>query len=139
MMGVGSDLRKAIYKQTKEIAIAMGELPCTRTESGGRRISEELYFNNELRKCLNVAGLSDCGENDAWNYWYQRVHKAHDQAVDRVTETQRAENAKLREMVRSVLVLRHDRVYKWLDTTFTEVFGKSFTEQAHELGVEENG
>lgn len=63
-------------------------------------MSEELYFNDELRKCLNAAGLSDCGENDAWNYWYQRVHKAHDQAVDRVTEAQRAENAKLRELVK---------------------------------------
>jgi len=62
-------------------------------------VSEELYFNDELRKCLNDAGLSDCGENDAWNYWYHRVHKAHDQAVDRVTEAQRAENAKLRELV----------------------------------------
>ncbi len=62
-------------------------------------MSEELYFNNELRKCLNAAGLSDCGENDAWNYWYQRIHKAHDQAVDRVTEAQRAENAKLRELI----------------------------------------
>ena len=61
-------------------------------------MSEELYFNDELRKCLNSAGLSDCGENDAWDYWYQRVHKAHDQAVDRVTEAQRAENAKLREL-----------------------------------------
>lgn len=61
-------------------------------------MSEELYFNDELRKCLNAAGLSDCGENDAWDYWYQRVHKAHDQAVDRVTEAQRAENAKLREL-----------------------------------------
>lgn len=62
-------------------------------------MSDELYFNNELHKCLNAAGLSDCGENDAWNYWYHRVHKAHDQAVDRVTEAQRAENAKLRELL----------------------------------------
>lgn len=61
-------------------------------------MSEELYFNNELRKCLDAAGLSDCGENDVWNYWYQRVHKAHDQAIDRVTEVQRAESAKLREL-----------------------------------------
>lgn len=60
-------------------------------------MSEELYFNDELRKCLNAAGLSDCGENDTWNYWYHRVHKAHDQTVDRVTEAQRAENAKLRK------------------------------------------
>lgn len=47
-----------------------------------------------------------------------------------------AENAKLRELVECVLVLRHDPVYKWLDATFAEVFGKSFTEQARELGVE---
>lgn len=65
-------------------------------------MSEELYFNDELRKCLNAAGLSDCGENDAWNYWYQRVHKAHDQAVDRVTEAQRADNAKLRELAAGI-------------------------------------
>ena len=62
-------------------------------------MSEELYFSDELRKCLNSAGLSDCGENDAWNYWYQRVRKAHDQAVDKVMEVQRAENAKLRELL----------------------------------------
>ena len=62
-------------------------------------MSKELYFNDELRKCLNAAGLSDCGENDQWNYWYQRVHKAHDQAIDRVTEAQRAENAKLRMFI----------------------------------------
>ena len=65
-------------------------------------MSEELYFSDELRKCLNSAGLSDCGENDAWNYWYQRVRKAHDQAVDKVTEVQRAENAKLRELADAV-------------------------------------
>ncbi len=50
-----------------------------------------------------------------------------------------AENAKLRELVKSVLVLRHDPAYKWLDATFAEVFGKSFTEQARELGVEDDG
>lgn len=48
------------------------------------------------------------------------------------------ENAKLRKLVQSVLVLRHDPVYKWLDATFAEVFGKSFTEQARELGLEED-
>ena len=46
------------------------------------------------------------------------------------------ENAKLRELVRSVLVLRHDRVFKWLDAAMAEVFGTSFTAQARELGVE---
>lgn len=72
-------------------------------------MNEELYFNDELRKCLNAAGLSDCGENDAWNYWYHRVHKAHDQAVDRVTEAQRAENAKLRELVKKLVILAFAR------------------------------
>lgn len=46
------------------------------------------------------------------------------------------ENRELRELVRSVLVLRYDPVYKWLDATTAEVCGKSFTEQARELGVE---
>jgi hypothetical protein len=48
-----------------------------------------------------------------------------------------AENYKLRQMVRSVLVLRDDSAYKWLDATFIEFFGKSFTEQARELGLED--
>ena len=73
-------------------------------------MSEELYFNDELRKCLNAAGLSDCGENDAWNYWYHRVHKAHDQAVDRVTEAQRAENAKLRDGANAMRQLYEDEL-----------------------------
>lgn len=45
-------------------------------------------------------------------------------------------NEKLRKLVQSVLVLQHDPVYKWLDATMTEIYGKSFTEQARELGVE---
>lgn len=57
-------------------------------------------FTEELRKCLNAAGLSDCGENDSWNYWYQRVLKAHNDAVERQIATEQAENAKLRELVR---------------------------------------
>ena len=44
-------------------------------------------------------------------------------------------NAKLRKLVQSVLVLQHDPVYKWLDATIAEIYGKSFTEQAQELGV----
>lgn len=48
----------------------------------------------------------------------------------------KAENAKLHELVRSVLVLQHDTVYKWLDATTAEICGKSFTEQARELGIE---
>ena len=50
-----------------------------------------------------------------------------------------AENAKLRELVKSVLVLRHDSVFKWLDAATAEVCGTSFTAQARELGVEVDG
>lgn len=58
-------------------------------------MSDELYFDVELKKCLNTAAFSD----DLWDWWYQRIHQAHDASVDRVTDTQRAENAKLRELV----------------------------------------
>ncbi len=64
-----------------------------------KQMSDELYFDVELKKCLDTAGFSDCGENDQWNWWYQRIHRAHDASVDRVTDAQRAENAKLRELV----------------------------------------
>lgn len=61
-----------------------------------------ILFTEELRKCLNAAGLSDCGENDSWNYWYQRVLKAHNDAVERQIATEQSENAKLRELVRDM-------------------------------------
>lgn len=48
----------------------------------------------------------------------------------------RISNSKLRELVRSVLVLRHDSVFKWLDAAMAEVYGTSFTAQARELGIE---
>lgn len=65
-------------------------------------MSDELYFNVELKKCLDAAGFSDCGENDQWNWWYQRIHRAHDASVDGVTDAQRSENAKLRELAHLV-------------------------------------
>ena len=46
------------------------------------------------------------------------------------------ENAKLRELISSVLVLRHDPTYEWLDIALAEICGKGFTEQARELGIE---
>lgn len=96
-------------------------------------MSEELYFNNELRKCLDAAGLSDCGENDCWNYWYQRLHKAHDAAVDRVTDAQRAENAKLRELVRNLYACINNR-----DCDDCEYIDEAceFERNMRELGVE---
>lgn len=98
-------------------------------------MSEELYFNDELRKCLNAAGLSDCGENYAWNYWYHRVHKAHDQAVDRVTEAQRADNAKLRELVEDMLDCIQIRAA--FSRPPTEEMYEMFYKRARELGVDE--
>ena len=57
-------------------------------------------FSEELRKCLNAAGLSDCGENYTWNYWYQRLMNAYNESVERQIMTEQTENAKLRELVR---------------------------------------
>ena len=69
-----------------------------------------------------------------------------DQETPRITFTDRLkfskftrqlsdENKQLRKLVQSVLVLRHDAMYKWLDAAIEEVSGKSFTEQAYELGI----
>lgn len=55
-------------------------------------------FSEELRECLDAAGLSDCGENDAWNYWYQRLMNAYNESVERQIMTEQAKNAKLREL-----------------------------------------
>ena len=56
-------------------------------------------FSEELRECLDAAGLSDCGENDTWNYWYQRLMNAYNESVERQIMTEQAENDKLRELV----------------------------------------
>lgn len=62
-------------------------------------MSEGLFFNTELRKCLDAAGFSDCGENDEWSYWYLRLHRAHDATVDRLADCHRTEIAKLCEQI----------------------------------------
>ena len=61
-------------------------------------MTEELYFDIELKKCLNTAAFSD----DLWDWWYQRLHQAHDASVDRVTDAQRVENTKLRELAAGI-------------------------------------
>ena len=61
-------------------------------------------FSEELRECLDAAGLSDCGENDTWNYWYQRLMNAYNESVERQIMTEQAENAKLRELVRDMVL-----------------------------------
>lgn len=60
-------------------------------------------FSEELRECLNAAGLSDCGENDTWNYWYQRLMNAYNESVERQIMTEQVENAKLRELARFIM------------------------------------
>ena len=94
-------------------------------------MDEELYFNNELRRCLDAAGLSDCGENDAWNYWYQRLHKAHDKAVDRITDVQRVENAKLRELCGELAGELHA-----LGVDFSRIGWCFLRDELRELGIE---
>lgn len=56
-------------------------------------------FSEELRECLDAAGLSDCGENDTWNYWYQRLMNAYNESVERQIMTEQAENSELRELI----------------------------------------
>lgn len=65
-------------------------------------------FSEELRKCLDAAGLSDCGENDTWNYWYQRLMNAYNESVERQIMTEQAENAKLRELLQRTWDVFHD-------------------------------
>ena len=64
-------------------------------------------FSEELRECLDAAGLSDCGENDTWNYWYQRLMNAYNESVERQIMTEQAENAKLLELVRGLVYATH--------------------------------
>ena len=85
---------------------------------------EELYFNIELKKCLNTAAFSD----DLWDWWYQRLHQAHDASVDRVTDIQRVENAKLRKFATETweLLTCNEPVFVW----------KGLQELARNLGIE---
>ena len=85
-------------------------------------------FSEELRKCLDAAGLSDCGENDTWNYWYQRLMNAYNESVERQIMTEQAENSELRELVADMwlqLLNAYDR--KEVD---------EFVDRMRELGVD---
>ena len=79
-------------------------------------------FSEELRECLDAAGLSDCGENDTWNYWYQRLMNAYNESVERQIMTEQAENAKLRELVRD-----YERCTMHADCSRCEYDGKLST------------
>jgi len=93
-------------------------------------------FTEELRKCLNAAGLSDCGENDSWNYWYQRVLKAHNDAVERQIATEQSENAKLRELAARawLLFIEHGAVHP---SELPEV--DAVRDELRELGIDADG
>ena len=100
-------------------------------------------FSEELRKCLNAAGLSDCGENDTWNYWYQRLMNAYNESVERQIMTEQTENAKLRELAAQMAeALRVGG--EWCDRECIVVFGCDgmdecpIAKELRELGVEED-
>lgn len=101
-------------------------------------------FSEELRKCLNAAGLSDCGENDTWNYWYQRLMNAYNESVERQIMTEQAENDKLRDLCkRFAEYVSQDRcegcVYKRRcnDGEIDECWQRTeIREIAHKLGIE---
>ena len=86
-------------------------------------------FSEELRECLDAAGLSDCGENDTWNYWYQRLMNAYNESVERQIMTEQAENAKLRELVKSMY-------YDLTQTTFPPDWVTDYEADMRELGVD---
>lgn len=100
-------------------------------------------FSEELRKCLNAAGLSDCGENYTWNYWYQRLMNAYNESVERQIMTEQTENAKLRELAAQMAeALRVGG--EWCDRECIVVFGCDgmdecpIAKELRELGVEED-
>ncbi len=82
-------------------------------------------FSEELRECLDAAGLSDCGENDTWNYWYQRLMNAYNESVERQIMTEQDENAKLRELVRELYEDQCDEYDEW-----------RYRDRMRELGIE---
>ena len=86
-------------------------------------------FSEELRKCLDAAGLSDCGENDTWNYWYQRLMNAYNESVERQIMTEQAENAKLRELVKSMY-------YDLTNMTFPPDWVTDYEADIRDLGIE---
>lgn len=92
-------------------------------------------FSEELRECLNAACLSDCGENDTWNYWYQRLMNAYNESVERQITTEQAENAKLRELVRDALRPKYDQSLRMPPAKWRE-YDADVLRRAHELGVE---
>ena len=96
-------------------------------------------FSEELRECLDAAGLSDCGENDTWNYWYQRLMNAYNESVERQIMTEQAENAKLRELVRDICkAFIHGPCYRWCEHMPEPCNGDKcqYVRRMYELGVD---
>ena len=86
-MGVGPDLRKAIYKQTKEIAVVMGELPCSIEELYRTEASESGKLQNENAKlrelvldlyCLAYPNTVEWKVSDATYDKYSPCEKCHE-------------------------------------------------------------
>lgn len=99
-------------------------------------------FTEELRECLNAAGFSDCGENDSWNYWYQRVLKAHNDAVERQIATEQSDNARLRELVKDYIDAPCTTCDCWQDEFRCWNYDGAdcgLVARARELGVEVDG
>ena len=84
-------------------------------------------FSEELRECLDAAGLSDCGENDTWNYWYQSLMNAYNESVERQIMTEQAENAKLRELVAEIYEDQCNNSERW-----------RYRDRMRELGIGED-
>ena len=93
-------------------------------------------FSEELRECLDAAGLSDCGENDTWNYWYQRLMNAYNESVERQIMTEQTENAKLRELVRESLMDYRQYAEKYGLPPYLSDVNEHLDARLRELGIE---
>lgn len=79
---------------------------------------------DDMREVMEYARIEDECDYSVYSQMFDLIGEVED------------ENAKLRSMVEDVLVLIHDPTYEWLDLTMADLFGKGFTEQARELGIE---
>lgn len=101
----------------------------------------EVYVNNEpvctpMQMDEVIAENEKLEERVEWLDGECRNHmSASVKFFEMVGEYQR-ENNRMHKLLKSVLVLKHDPAYKWLDARFYEIHGSSFTEQARELGIE---
>lgn len=99
-------------------------------------IDEAIEHAKEVaRTCDDVECAAEHMQLAEWLRQARGATKAARWYTARISEIE-DENAKLRSMVTAVLVLIHEDIYEWLDATMDNIFGKGFTEQARELGIE---